>query len=65
MELVKEEKCEFLPFLCPREVIMMNGCVAGLWFFRTKQTECGIGWRTRTRSSSSKSIISSAPSAPR
>uniref|UniRef100_A0A4W5REM9 Dihydropyrimidine dehydrogenase b n=1 Tax=Hucho hucho TaxID=62062 RepID=A0A4W5REM9_9TELE len=59
-----KEKCEFLPFLCPREVIMKNGCVGGLWFCRTEQMESVIGWRTRTRSSSSKSIISSEPSAP-
>uniref|UniRef100_A0A673BZQ9 Dihydropyrimidine dehydrogenase [NADP(+)] n=1 Tax=Sphaeramia orbicularis TaxID=375764 RepID=A0A673BZQ9_9TELE len=41
MELAKEEKCEFLPFLSPREVIMKNGRVAGLQFCRTEQTEDG------------------------
>ncbi|KAA8587551.1 hypothetical protein FQN60_016413 [Etheostoma spectabile] len=41
MELAKEEKCEFLPFLSPREVIMKNGRVAGLQFCRTEQTEEG------------------------
>uniref|UniRef100_A0A674BPI0 Dihydropyrimidine dehydrogenase [NADP(+)] n=1 Tax=Salmo trutta TaxID=8032 RepID=A0A674BPI0_SALTR len=41
MELAKEEKCEFLPFLFPREVIMKNGRVAGLQFCRTEQTERG------------------------
>lgn len=41
MELAKEEKCEFLPFLSPREVIMKNGRVAGLQFCRTEQTETG------------------------
>uniref|UniRef100_A0A4W5JWA0 Dihydropyrimidine dehydrogenase [NADP(+)] n=1 Tax=Hucho hucho TaxID=62062 RepID=A0A4W5JWA0_9TELE len=41
MELAKEEKCEFLPFLFPREVIMKNGRVAGLRFCRTEQTERG------------------------
>ncbi|XP_019724835.1 dihydropyrimidine dehydrogenase [NADP(+)] [Hippocampus comes] len=41
MELAKEEQCEFLPFLSPREVIMKNGRVAGLQFCRTEQAEDG------------------------
>jgi len=41
MELAREEQCEFLPFLSPREVIMKNGRVAGLQFCRTEQTEDG------------------------
>ncbi|XP_072547549.1 LOW QUALITY PROTEIN: dihydropyrimidine dehydrogenase [NADP(+)] [Salminus brasiliensis] len=41
MELAKEEKCEFLPFLSPREVIMKNGRVAGLLFCRTEQLDDG------------------------
>uniref|UniRef100_A0A8C4DAF7 Dihydropyrimidine dehydrogenase [NADP(+)] n=1 Tax=Dicentrarchus labrax TaxID=13489 RepID=A0A8C4DAF7_DICLA len=41
MELAREEQCEFLPFLSPREVIMKNGRVAGLQFCRTEQTEEG------------------------
>lgn len=41
MELAKEEQCEFLPFLSPREVIMKNGRVAGLQFCRTELTEEG------------------------
>lgn len=41
MELAKEEQCEFLPFLSPREVIMKNGRVAGLQFCRTEQTDTG------------------------
>lgn len=41
MELAMEEKCEFLPFLSPREVIMKNGRVAGLQFCRTEKTEEG------------------------
>ncbi|KAG8013851.1 Dihydropyrimidine dehydrogenase [NADP(+)] [Nibea albiflora] len=41
MELAKEEQCEFLPFLSPREVIMKNNRVAGLQFCRTEQTEEG------------------------
>ena len=41
MELAKEEKCEFLPFLSPREVIMKAGRVAGLQLCRTELTEAG------------------------
>ncbi|XP_026170020.1 dihydropyrimidine dehydrogenase [NADP(+)] isoform X2 [Mastacembelus armatus] len=41
MELAREEQCEFLPFLSPREIIMKNGQVAGLQFCRTEQTEEG------------------------
>ncbi|XP_068605222.1 dihydropyrimidine dehydrogenase [NADP(+)] [Brachionichthys hirsutus] len=41
VELAKEEQCEFLPFLSPREVIIKNGRVAGLQFCRTEQTEEG------------------------
>lgn len=41
MELAKEEKCEFLPFLAPREVIMKNGRVVALQFCRTEQTNTG------------------------
>lgn len=41
MELAKEEKCEFLPFLAPREVIMKNGRVVALQFCRTEQTDSG------------------------
>ncbi|KAF7652548.1 hypothetical protein LDENG_00095720, partial [Lucifuga dentata] len=41
MELAKEEQCEFLPFLSPREVMMKSGRVAGLRFCRTEQTDDG------------------------
>ena len=41
MELAREEKCEFLPFLSPREVIMKGGRVAGLQLCRTELTESG------------------------
>ncbi|XP_035270720.1 dihydropyrimidine dehydrogenase a, tandem duplicate 1 [Anguilla anguilla] len=41
MELAKEEKCEFLPFLSPREVIVKNGRVSSMEFCRTEQTESG------------------------
>uniref|UniRef100_A0A8B9JWH0 dihydropyrimidine dehydrogenase (NADP(+)) n=1 Tax=Astyanax mexicanus TaxID=7994 RepID=A0A8B9JWH0_ASTMX len=41
MELAKEEKCEFLPFLSPREVLLKGGRVHGMEFCRTEQTETG------------------------
>ncbi|XP_047666729.1 dihydropyrimidine dehydrogenase a, tandem duplicate 1 isoform X2 [Tachysurus fulvidraco] len=41
MELAKEEKCEFLPFLSPREVILKKGLVHAMEFCRTEQTETG------------------------
>lgn len=41
MELAKEEKCEFLPFLSPREVILKKGLVHAMEFCRTGQTEMG------------------------
>ncbi|KAI4871268.1 hypothetical protein NFI96_019794 [Prochilodus magdalenae] len=41
MELAKEEKCEFLPFLSPREVLLKEGRVHGMEFCRTEQTATG------------------------
>lgn len=42
MELAREEKCEFLPFLSPRKVILKAGRrVAGMEFCRTEQSEAG------------------------
>ncbi len=41
MELAKEEKCEFLPFLAPREVQRRGGRVVGMEFYRTEQDEEG------------------------
>uniref|UniRef100_A0A8C5B8I0 Dihydropyrimidine dehydrogenase [NADP(+)] n=1 Tax=Gadus morhua TaxID=8049 RepID=A0A8C5B8I0_GADMO len=41
MELAKEERCEFLPFLSPRQVLLKAGRVAGLEFCRTEQSEDG------------------------
>merc|ERR1719445_1336942 len=40
-ELAKHEKCEFVPFLSPQEVIIKNGRIAGLKFFRTEQDDNG------------------------
>ncbi|GFR62738.1 dihydropyrimidine dehydrogenase [NADP(+)]-like [Elysia marginata] len=42
MELAKEEKCEFLPFLAPRKVTMKGGRIAGMEFCRTEQDEDGV-----------------------
>ena len=33
-ELAKQEKCEFVPFLSPQEVIIKNGRIGGMKFFR-------------------------------
>ncbi|XP_048018257.1 dihydropyrimidine dehydrogenase [NADP(+)] isoform X2 [Megalobrama amblycephala] len=41
MEVAKEEKCEFLPFLSPRKVIKKDGHVVGLRFCRTEQQDDG------------------------
>lgn len=41
MELAKEEKCEFLPFLAPKEVIVHSGRIASMKFLRTEQDENG------------------------
>ncbi|BFY99961.1 hypothetical protein BsWGS_03001 [Bradybaena similaris] len=41
MELAKEEKCEFLPFLAPKEVILNGGRIASMKFLRTEQDENG------------------------
>ncbi|XP_069823819.1 dihydropyrimidine dehydrogenase [NADP(+)] isoform X2 [Dendropsophus ebraccatus] len=41
VELAKEEKCEFLPFLSPRKVIVKGGKISGMEFVRTEQDEDG------------------------
>lgn len=41
MELAKEEKCEFLPFLSPRNVVVKAGKVAAMEFVRTEQDSSG------------------------
>lgn len=41
MELAREEKCEFLPFLSPRKVMSKNGKVSGMEFVRTEQDDDG------------------------
>ena len=39
MELAKEEKCEFLPFLSPHQVIVKNGRITAMEFHRTEQKD--------------------------
>lgn len=41
MDLAREEMCEFLPFLSPRQVVVKNGKVMSMEFVRTEQTEDG------------------------
>ncbi|KAH7971139.1 hypothetical protein HPB49_019346 [Dermacentor silvarum] len=41
MELAKEEKCEFLPFLSPRNLLVHDGRIKGMEFLRTEQAEDG------------------------
>ena len=41
MELARQEKCEFLPFLSPKEVKVTGGHITGMQFWRTEQTEEG------------------------
>lgn len=44
MELAKEEKCEFLPFLSPRKVVLRGGQIVGMEFVRTEQDDDG-NWK--------------------
>lgn len=41
MDLAREEKCEFLPFMGPHEVHMQNGRISAMTFYRTEVTENG------------------------
>lgn len=41
MELAKEEKCEFLPFLSPKEVIVKGDRIKAMEFYRTEQLDNG------------------------
>ncbi|XP_031410810.1 dihydropyrimidine dehydrogenase [NADP(+)] [Meleagris gallopavo] len=44
MELAKEERCEFLPFLSPRKVVLKNGHIVAMEFVRTEQDSDG-NWK--------------------
>lgn len=41
VEAAKEEKCEFIPFMSPQEVIIKDGRIAGLRLCRTEQLDNG------------------------
>ncbi|XP_065905312.1 dihydropyrimidine dehydrogenase [NADP(+)]-like [Dysidea avara] len=41
MELAKEEKCEFLPFLSPHKVVTKNDHIVAMEFCRTEQLDDG------------------------
>uniref|UniRef100_A0ABI7YDA6 Dihydropyrimidine dehydrogenase [NADP(+)] n=1 Tax=Felis catus TaxID=9685 RepID=A0ABI7YDA6_FELCA len=41
VELAKEKRCEFLPFLSPRKVIVKGGRIVAMQFVRTEQDEMG------------------------
>ncbi|XP_075792703.1 dihydropyrimidine dehydrogenase [NADP(+)] isoform X2 [Pelodiscus sinensis] len=41
VELAKEEKCEFLPFLSPRKVVVKGKKIVAVEFVRTEQVEAG------------------------
>eukprot|EP00053_Salpingoeca_punica_P017020 m.162712 g.162712 ORF g.162712 m.162712 type:complete len:1037 (-) comp17096_c0_seq1:101-3211(-) len=41
VELAKEERCEFMPFASPREVIVKDGKITGLVLARTEQDDKG------------------------
>lgn len=44
MELAKEEKCEFLPFLSPLKVVLRGGQIVAMEFARTEQDSDG-NWK--------------------
>jgi len=41
MDLAREEKCEFLPFLTPKDVMIQGSKVTGMEFYRTEQDDNG------------------------
>ncbi|XP_053607413.1 dihydropyrimidine dehydrogenase [NADP(+)] isoform X2 [Plodia interpunctella] len=41
VDLAKEEKCEFMPFVAPKEVIVKDGKISGLRMCRTEQMDSG------------------------
>ena len=41
MELAKEEKCEFLPFMAPRQVHVKAGRIRSVEFVKTEQLDDG------------------------
>jgi len=41
MELAREEKCEFLPFMSPKEVVVKGDRITAMEFYKTEQLEDG------------------------
>ncbi|XP_046578093.1 dihydropyrimidine dehydrogenase [NADP(+)]-like isoform X1 [Haliotis rubra] len=41
MELAKVEKCEFMPFMSPKQVLTKNGRISAMEFLRTEQNDEG------------------------
>ena len=41
MELARNEKCEFVPFQSPKEVVVRNGKITAMEFYRTEGNENG------------------------
>lgn len=41
VELARDERCEFIPFMSPKEVIVTNGKITAIEFYRTEQNESG------------------------
>ena len=42
MELARDEKCEFLPFMTPKKLNLKNGRIVSMEFTKTEQDDDGI-----------------------
>lgn len=42
IDLAKEERCEFLPFVLPKQVIKKDGKIVGLEFYKTEKGDDGV-----------------------
>lgn len=54
VELAREEKCEFIPFMSPMRVIVKNGKIAGMQFCRNEQDSNGKWIEDRDQTSTIK-----------
>jgi dihydropyrimidine dehydrogenase (NADP+) len=41
VELVKEERCEFMPFCSPKQVVVRDGRIAAMEFYKTEPDDTG------------------------
>lgn len=41
MDLAREEKCEFMPFMAPKDVMIKSNKIMGMEFYRTEQNDDG------------------------